>query len=952
MDELSSPLGEENFKDPETPGSAMENMAEFFYFPEGENNQGIRELVKNAPLGIFSVTMGGKYRWANRCLALILGYSSPEALMEEVNRTSVQECHYANPGTRDPVIADLLSHPNEWGSREELFRKRDGTMIDVQLHYRCVFSPQGEPLYLDGFLEDIGTRKELERQITRQLSLQRRIFDSIPAHVYLKDVQGKYVAVNSAFAEFMNRPREEFEGKSVFDILPEDVALASKKEDDQVLTTGKEVAWAKLLAVGWEGRRQWQKTSKSPLFDEQGEVSGIIGCSFDITPLVETAEALRKSERRYRSLAEDMPVLISTALPDGTFLYVNRECCRWYGMEEKDLLGESLFQFLTEGDLENFRAGLAAMTPENSLLVSEQRFFASDGSIQWLRWITRGFFDTEGRLQFLQGIGEDVTESKRAEEILRKARDEAERTSAAKSTFVATVSHEIRTPLNGILGMTEVLLDTDLNGHQRNYARIIRDSGAHLLTLLNDLLDFAKIEAGRFDLNIIPFPLDRILSESLAIFQGEADERGIRISLKTDPTLPSVLAGDPLRVRQILANLLGNAVKFTSRGSVLLSVKKRKETDKEVTVRFSVVDTGIGIPRQIQKEIFIPFHQGESFNNRKFSGTGLGLPISDRLLRMMGSRLLVKSVPGKGSCFFFSMVFQKHASLPASPLSLETLSSPHPKQETGGPVPSILVVDDNDINLELVRILLKRGGYRPLLAKNGREAIELLSREKADLVLMDIQMPGMNGYETTAVIRDPSSPVLDHSLPIVALTAHAMKGFAEECLKLGLNDVLTKPFSSHELLEMISRWLLRGKKEKLKSEEVSQGRDAGSEKKIFDAVSFFEKFGGDPGEGRMLLELFLDRAAADMERGKESADKEDYAGCSMAGHSLKGAAANVCAPLLSHRAEDFENEGKNNSPLVMKVWKELEEQFLLVRGEMEKWIKSLSGPESGHDREP
>ncbi len=956
MKKLIPPSGEENCKSPRGSGSVPEKTGGPFPSPRGgEGDPGFRELMENAPLGIFSVTVDGKYRWANMRLAVILGYPSPEVLMEVVNRTSVRESHYADPEARGPVIDNLLSHPNEWLSREEVFKKRDGSLVEVHLHHRCVFSPEGEPLYIDGFLEDISSRKKLERQISYQLSFQKRIFDSIPAHVYLKDTEGKYLAVNNAFAEFMNRPGEEFEGLSVFDILPEDAALISKIEDDEVLSAGKEVSGGELLAVGWGGRKQWQKVSKTPLFDEQGKVSGIIGCSFDITPLVETAEALRESEKRYRSLAEDMPVLINSALPDGTFLYVNRECCRWCGKEEKDLLGESFFDFLTEENRKEIRAGLAALTPENPLLFTEQRLLASDGSVRWQRWITRGFFDIDGRLQFLQGIGEDITERKQGEEALRLARDEAEKASEAKSNFVAAVSHEIRTPLNGILGMTEVLLDTNLEEDQRNYARMIMDSGTHLLTLLNDLLDFAKIEAGKFDLNVMAFPLDRVLSESLAIFRRGAAEQGLRLYLETDSALPSVIAGDPLRLRQILANLLGNAVKFTSRGSVLLSAKKRKETEKEVTVRFAVTDTGIGISRQLQKEIFIPFHQGESFNNRKYSGTGLGLPISDRLLRMMGSRLLVKSTPGKGSCFFFSLTFQKQAALPYSPLSAENPSSPRPEQKTCGPLPPILVVDDNDINRELVRVMLSRAGYRPLLAKSGREAIDLLSRQKAGLVLMDIQMPQMDGYEAAALIRNPSSPVLDHSLPIVALTAHGMKGFVEECLKQGLNDILTKPFTSEELQKTISRWLFPGTAQKKERDELPEApgeKDAGGEGQIFDSARFLEKIGGDRDEGRMLLELFFETSAADIQKGKECLEQENYEGCALMGHSLKGAAAGVCAQLLSRGAEMFEKEAVNRSPFLREAWGELEEQLRLAVGEMERVLKGFSGPENGPGRVP
>ena len=951
MKELHPPFREENHRSAETSLSAAEKAEALFPFPGGkEGISGLQELVKKAPLGIFSVTLDGKYRWANMCLARILGYPSPEVLMEEVNRTSVRECHYADPDARGPVVDNLLSHPNEWLSREEFFRRRDGSQVEVHIYHRCVFSPEGKPLYIDGFIEDLGPRRDLERQLAYQLSLQTRIFDAIPAHVYLKDVEGRYVRVNNAFAEFLHRPREDFEGKTVFDVLPGDAAVLSKEEDDRVLATGREVSGGELLAVGWRGEKQWQRISKSPIFDEGGNIQGIVGCSVDITPLVEAAEALRESEKRYRTLAEDMPVLINTALPDGTLLYANQECCRWCRMEQKDIPGENFLHFLKKEDREAFRANLALLTPENPLLVSEQRVFDPEGAIRWHRWIIRGFFSSDRRLQFTQGIGEDITERKLADEALRLARDEAEKASAAKSHFFAVISHEIRTPLNGILGMTEVLLDTKLDDDQRSHARMIRNSGEHLLTLLNDILDFAKIEAGRFDLNIMAFPLDRVLAESMAFFRRGAADRGISLSLERDPAVPAVLVGDPARLRQVLTNLLGNAVKFTSRGSVRLSVKKRKETAGEVTVRFAVQDTGIGISRELSREIFTPFRQGEPFNNRKYGGTGLGIPISARLLEMMGGRLSVKSVPGEGSCFFFSLVFKKRPSLPPTPLPADLL--PAPEQASRGPVRSILVVDDNEVNRELVRLLLQKGGYRPLTAESGREAIDILSREKADLVLMDIQMPEMDGYEATAIIRDPSSPVLDHSLPIVALTAHAMKGFVEECLKQGLNDVLTKPFSSKELREILSRWLLPASAGNFEEEKGPEEKEGGDRKSIFDPEGFLAKIDGDRDEGEMLFEIFLETAHSDMERGRESLGRGDYEGCARMGHSLKGAARNICAPLLSAGAESFEKEARNSSPLTGRAYAGLEADFDLTVREIRSFMEGLSARENASGKKP
>lgn len=899
------------------------------------------ELVENAPIGMFRVTFDGKYLSANIHHARILGYPSPAVLMEEISKTSAT-VHYAEPEARKGVVDQLLANPNRWLERETVFLRRDRSPIHVHLYHRSVFSPDGDPLYIDGFLEDITERKKLEEKVRSELEVRQQIFDAVPVHLYLKDGEGRYTFVNRAFTEFRNLRNEDVIGRTTFGVLEEPTASTAHAEDREVLRTGRPLRDQERRVKGGGGEF-WYRITKSPILDEKGNVDGIVGCGFDITSLKEISQSLAESEKRFRSLAEDMPILISTSLPDGTVLYANAAYCRWFGKEQQEILGISFLDFLHPDDRAAVEKTLSSLTPELPSFSMEQRVFSPDGSLRWQRWINRAFFDPSGKLQFLQAVGEDITERKTAEETIRAARDEAERASAAKSEFVANMSHEIRTPMNGVLGMSELLLQTSLDASQRSLAGMIHESAQHLLTVLNDLLDFSKIESGTFGLSVLPFPIRRTMEDTVIPFLPEAAAKGLPLSLETDPALPAILLGDPIRIRQILTNLLSNALKFTEKGSVTLSARLLGREDGEVKIAFSVTDTGIGIPEEFMGEIFTPFRQGETFRNRKYGGTGLGLSISRKLVEMMGSTLSVESTPGRGSAFSFVLSLKSGESAGESDHSGESPSVPAFGKETGERKSSVLVVDDNRVNRELVRLLLEKGGYLPETASDGREAVELLSRTRFDLVLMDIQMPEMDGYEATAFIRDPGSPVLDHQVPVVALTAHAGKGFADECLKKGMNDYLPKPFSSNELLGLLYKWIPPAGTSAGDSgvSPFSLKETKKEEDPVFDADSFFAKLLGDRDEGKMLLELFLEALPEDLEALGEAIERHDFRACAKIAHTIKGTASNGCATELSRLAKSIQAEAENGRPEELpELFSRLRFHFSLTAEAMRKELDS------------
>ena len=520
---------------------------------------------------------------------------------------------------------------------------------------------------------------------------------------------------------------------------------------------------------------------------------------------LETQRALseleRNSSERYRQLADAIPHLVWQAKPDGSIEYANRSWHEYTQLALKDCTPQGLEALIHPDDL----SGLVQLWIEG--MKSKKRFETESrikrGSDQMYRWHLLWMIPEtgkDGEVNLWLGTGTDIHDLKTVEGELRKASEAAGEATRIKSEFLANMSHEIRTPMNSVIGMTGLLLDTPLNDEQRDFVGTIRRSGEDLLVLINDILDFSKVESGKMELEITGFDLRQLAQDCEKNFSFAVQKKGIRFDMELPPDHAMVFRGDCGRLRQVLMNLISNAVKFTMSGSVSLKIQLLSTDEKKAKLRFEVIDTGIGIPESAMSRMFLAFSQADSSTTRRFGGSGLGLSICKRLVELMEGQIGIESREGHGTTFWFTLELEAGLAQEMKPSKMGSTF------RTQGRSERILVAEDSPTNQKVVLRVLQKLGYRAEAVANGHEVLSAIREVPYDLILMDWHMPDLDGCEATKIIRTSES-IAQKDIPIIAMTANAMKGDQEKCIEVGMNDYISKPINFDLLAEKLQKWL-------------------------------------------------------------------------------------------------------------------------------------------------
>ncbi|HEY8383348.1 MAG TPA: PAS domain S-box protein [Microvirga sp.] len=695
-------------------------------------------------------------------------------------------------GIRVGTLCLLDTAPRVFTTEQRAALRDLADVVVAQLHLHSV-SRQSQ--------EAAARRLETERRLQQKDAFLRSVFDASTDCIKLIGLDGSldYMNANGQCALEIDN-FEEMRGSEWACLWPPE-AQETVRGVVAAARAGRTGRFEALCPTA-RGNPRWWDVSVAPVHDSEGRVVSLVSVSRDITERTISEAALRESESRYRLLATYATDIIIRADLTGRRLYVSPSSEQVLGYAAADLVGTRPFDFVHPDDAAELTAaieGLARGAVERTTRTYRLRH--KSGAWVWIEARFQLVRDGEGRPQEIISTSRDVSDGQRQAEELRRAKEAAEQASLAKSEFLATMSHEIRTPLNAIMGLTDLMLDkAHADPELKRHLELLRVSGSALLTVVNDVLDFSKIEAGAVELEPSPFWPKALVESCAGLVQELAAKKGLVLAVETGATLPSRVVGDEPRLRQVVLNLLNNAIKFTPEGRVSLVLAHESASPTSERLRFAVSDTGIGIPADKKARLFERFHQVDGSHARQFGGTGLGLAISKQLVELMGGTIGVDSEPGRGTTVWFEVTLPRVADRTPGAWR-DHAGAPQMGERQG----RILLAEDLPINQEIAVAMLAAAGHAVDVVSNGTEAVRAVQDNDYDLVLMDVQMPDMDGLEATRFIRALPGP--QRHVPIIALTANVFQDQVERFTAAGMNDHLGKPIRRERILAMVDAYL-------------------------------------------------------------------------------------------------------------------------------------------------
>lgn len=915
---------------------------------------------------LFTLDRKGLLTYVSPSVSDMLGFAPEDAIGR----------HYTTFHTNSPVNKQAIAN-TEAGLRGERLppfetelRHKDGKLIIVETTERPIFDAQGHVIALEGVVHNITGRKEVEHElqqhqeqleelVEKRTDQLRTLFSAVEqshSTIVITDLEGKIEYVNPAFTRTTGYSAEEALGKN--DICK----LNSSSHDSDVfqelwaaLSAGK-VWQGEICSTHKDGSLYWELANISPVRDKEGNITHYVAVKEDFTVRKKTELALEESRKQLALILEAANLGSWDWRPQSNELFTNdifltilgyaadtnfpMTLERWKSLIHPDDLMQSMeiIQPFLDGNDDYYRF--------------EHRLLGADGQWKWMldvgRVISR---DSKRKALRFVGVHIDITEQKHIENLLIEAQQQAESANRQKSMFLANMSHEIRTPMNALIGLSELTLETDLTEQQHDYLNKIHTSSKGLLTIINDILDYATIEmTGSIILKNEDFSLPQIIHEIEGLFINQANQKELGLRFLIDPTITKILHGDASRLRQVLINLIGNALKFTNQGTITCRVFLLDQTEKHVQLKFTVLDYGIGIPADKLSILFKPFSQVDASYTRKYGGTGLGLAISRKFVEMMGGELTVQSEKGHGSEFSFTLNLAK---TDKKDLRCTTPHDEHvweiPQYNWGGKDVSILLVEDNDINKLVATEILTKGNFQVKAVENGKEAVAAFKSSLRDntpfsVILMDIQMPILDGYTATTQIRELEATQTESPLhiPIIAMTAHAMASDREKSITAGMDAFISKPIDRSNLFKTLAKFITRQVIEKpdpSRCVDSSITRNFSEEIMLpdtlpgIDLVKGIAQLEGNRELYLRLLKEFMDQfyeSNVEIEKMLEQ-NKADSARQII--HTVKGVAGNLSTHNLQDTAIELETaliEGNSVENILTRyafAWQELSESI-------------------------
>ena len=853
----------------------------------------------------FNLITGGRY-WSSGIYS-ILEYTANEADNEVpslLNFTCPEDKEKVTGAFRNMLQGKEVPQLTEF---KILTQKQNIKYIFVTHKNR--YNSKGNLIGVYGTVQDITERKAVEKEVYENYLKVQDLYNNAPCGYHSLDENGYFIDINATELKWLGYTREEVIGKiKIKDILSPDAGPLFEADFEQLKINGH------LKDKQRTFRRKDRTTfdtlvSATAVYNEKGKFIYSRDTVYDITELKKIQSSLEESEVKYRSLVEASSQMAFTTDAEGKFTYASPRLKKIIGYEDADIIGK---QFAFIYDDEWRKKTILFYVKQLSEGINETTFlFPIKNAAGDKLWVEQAaiLVKENGTPTGFTCVLHDVTESIKAHEAMAEASRLATVAKEMQETFLGKMSHEIRTPMNGVLGMANLLAVSTLSEKQKLYVDGIKESAANMLRIVNDILDVTKIQSGKMIFEETDFDLPHLINNVIFSLSTVADEKNVLLATYIDKKIPNSLIADPVRLTQILLNLGGNALKFTEEGSVIIRVTQKEAIDDVLILQFKITDTGIGIAKEKLDTIFESFTQAESDTTRKYGGTGLGLTIAKQLIEQQNGTINVTSEVGRGTTFSFTFYCKLNAgagSTTASNAAIALKTAIPATQAASLQGCKILLVEDNIMNQRVGRFTLENWGVEVTIADRGAKAISLLRVNKYDLILMDIQMPEMNGMEATKIIRNE----LKNDTPIIAMTASAMRGEKEKCINGGMNDYISKPFEPEVLNQKINYYILKTKKPKEKIINIQYLK-----KIVSDDMDFAKE----------ILEIYISKTPPILEEIDQLIDTAQYESLYTEIHNLKNSigllgATDLYALLVEIEADLYKyNPSADTLALIKKI---------------------------------